>query len=150
MARPLDARQKEELVAVLDELYRAGGYETQAQWAREAGFPSANLSKALNRANLVGVDGYNLLKLIQAAAKRAAAAPAAVALERARDGQPPSTWGPRIDRRLEELEATVAELPTADDLGRAVATLQAAIDRLASRDSREAQPARRARKSAGS
>lgn len=48
--------------------------------------------------------------------------------------------------RLGSLEAKVAELPTAEDLGRAVATLQAAIDRLASRDTREVQQAKRTRK----
>lgn len=49
-------------------------------------------------------------------------------------------------QRLRSLEAKVAELPTADDLGTAVATLQAAIDRLANAGSREAQPAKPARK----
>lgn len=48
--------------------------------------------------------------------------------------------------RLGVLEARVAELPTAEDLGQAVATLQAAIDRLASRGSREVQPVKPARK----
>lgn len=50
------------------------------------------------------------------------------------------------DNHLGALEAKVAELPTAEDLGKAVATLQAAIDRLAIAGSHEAQPAKPARK----
>jgi len=50
---------------------------------------------------------------------------------------------------LAALAAKVEELPTADDLGRAVATLQAAIDGLASRGSPAVQTKKPARKRGG-
>ena len=146
MARALDAQQKDELVEFLEELYRTSGYTTQAEWARDAAFPQANLSKALSRSNRAGVDGYNLLKLIRAAATRAGARPEEIALARARESGPVSL---RVDRRLEALEAKVGELPTADDLGRAVATLQAAIESRATRDIPETQPVKRAGRRGG-
>lgn len=144
MARKLDDQQRTELAAFLNQVADAAGYTTTAEWARDSGIPASNLSNMRNGKR--AVDGYNLLRLMRAAAVRMDAdGPVAVPrrLLAAADGD-------RLpfenSLRLEALEAKVSELPTAEDLGRAVATLQGAIDSLASRGTREVQqekPARR-------
>lgn len=122
MARGLDAVQKAELAEFLERLLREGGYKTQSQWARDAGYHPVNLSNALNRSKEDGLDGYSLLKLIRAAAVRAESTPEALARRIAADG--------RIDEtalRLEALEAQVAKLVTRDDLVESIETLRIAL-----------------------
>jgi hypothetical protein len=105
MARGLDANQKAELVEFLEDLYRLGGYTKQKTWADEASYYAPNLSKALNRSESDGIDGYTLLKLMRAAAKRAGISPVEAARRSA--GAEGSQQLPRD--RLEEVADLVAE-----------------------------------------
>lgn len=143
MARGLDPNQKAELVAFLEELYRLGDYETQAQWAREAGYHTVNLSNALNRTKADGLDGYTLIKLMRAAAKRAETTPEAVARRLAADDQQSD-----VARRLEALEGLVAELPTAEDLKRLGESMRRAIARASQGTGAAPQATPRSRKAA--
>lgn len=108
MARSLDAQQKAELVEFLEELYRAGGYSTQAQWAREANYHPTGLSDALNRSKTDGLDGYSLLRLIRAAADRVGAMPVDLALPTGR-ASAEHAMESLIARRLEELAEASGE-----------------------------------------
>lgn len=69
MARQLDPGEQDELTSFVNALYERAGYTRIAAWAADAGLPASNLSKLRNRRG--GIDGYNLLKLINAAALRA-------------------------------------------------------------------------------
>src|SRR5581483_8523417 len=102
--RSSDLHQKAELAAFLDNLYRMGGYTSQAQWAREAGYHQVNLSNAMSRTKADGIDGYNLLRLIRAVSERVAAGPEETALRLARES---ADGDGDLRRRLAELEATV-------------------------------------------
>lgn len=122
MAPNLDAHQRTELAAFVDALYQLGGYETGASWAEEANYPAPNLSNLRNAKT--GIDGYNLLKLIRAVAKRLDERPVDVALAAARNVEldaAPSRL--EIARRLEELEGLVlasealARLAAGNDAG---------------------------------
>lgn len=106
MARPLDERQQAELTAFVNALGELGGYTSHAEWARDSGYPAPNLSEL--RGGKKAVDGYNLLRLIRAAAARAEAAPddLAVAIAQALEAGESSDL---IARRLEELAAAVQE-----------------------------------------
>lgn len=106
MARSLDARQQEELTAFVNALAAAAGYETTAEWARESGYAYPNLTNLRNGKG--AVDGYNLLRLIRAAAARSDLTTEQFALGLAQatagDGSAESTA-----RRLDELAGFVAE-----------------------------------------
>lgn len=95
MARSLDAAQRLDLVEFVDELYTAAGYSTLAEWARDSGYPAPNLSNLRNGKG--AIDGYNLLRLIRAAAERAGASPSELALKSS----------PTVNDRLAELSALV-------------------------------------------
>lgn len=69
MARGLDEHQQRELTAFVNRLFERAGYRTTADWSRDSGYPAPNLSMLRN--GKAGIDGYNLLKLIEAAAERA-------------------------------------------------------------------------------
>lgn len=68
MARQLDQRQLDELAAFANELFELAGYKTTAEWARESGYGYPNLVNLRNGKR--AVDGYNLLRLMRAAAAR--------------------------------------------------------------------------------
>lgn len=104
MARGLDKHQKAELADFLDDLYRLGGYTSQAQWAREAGYHQVNLSNAMSRKTDDGLDGYSLLRLARAASERAALPPELTVLRLAKESE---TDASDLRRRLAVLEATV-------------------------------------------
>lgn len=106
MARGLDKHQKAELADYLDSLYRLGGYTSQAQWAREAGFHQVNLSNAMSRKTDAGLDGYSLLKLTRAVAERAELSAETAAIRLAQETAPDVA---DLHRRLGELESTVEE-----------------------------------------
>ena len=78
MARSLDARQQKELTDFVNALAERAGFETTAEWARASGYPAPNLSNL--RRGKAAIDGYNLLRLIQAAAEQDGASPADVAV----------------------------------------------------------------------
>jgi hypothetical protein len=69
MPRKLDQRQQADLSAFVNALFTEAGYTSTAEWARDSGYPAPNLSNLRNRKG--AVDGYNLLRLIRAAAERA-------------------------------------------------------------------------------
>lgn len=106
MARPLDDRQQGELSAFVNALAEAAGYTTTAEWARDSGYPPPNLSNLRNGRG--AIDGFNLLRLIRAAAARTEMTPDQLALGLAR-----ATAGDAseesIGRRLDELAALVTE-----------------------------------------
>lgn len=77
MARKLEPWQQDELTAFVNALADAAGYKTTADWATDSGYPASNLSN-LRNANM-GVDGYNLLRLIRAAAARSGRTPVELA-----------------------------------------------------------------------
>lgn len=108
MARGLDDRQQAELTDFVNALYDSAGYKTTAEWARDSGYAYPNLTNLRNGRG--AVDGYNLLRLIRAAADRAELGPAqlAVAIERA---QAAAAQGgdATTELRLEELSTLVAE-----------------------------------------
>jgi hypothetical protein len=68
MARSLDDRQQAELTAFVNAIAEAAGYETTAEWARDSGYAYPNLTNLRNGKG--AVDGYNLFRLIRAAAAR--------------------------------------------------------------------------------
>jgi len=105
MARDLDARQLAELSAFVNAIAEAAGYRTTAEWARESGYPAANLSNLRNGRK--GVDGYNLLRLLRAAAARATLTPEQLAEGLARETAADAS-AESIDRRLKELSDHVA------------------------------------------
>jgi hypothetical protein len=105
MARQLDPAQQQELTDFVNELFGAAGYKKTADWARDSGYPAPNLSNLRNAKG--GVDGYNLLRLIRAAAARTNSTPEVLALDLARvtvDGSPAS-----IDGHLRELSDLVKQ-----------------------------------------
>lgn len=68
MARKLEEWQQQELTAFVNAIADAAGYKKTADWARDSGYPASNLSDLRNAK--AGVDGFNLLRLIRAAADR--------------------------------------------------------------------------------
>lgn len=101
MARQLDEHQKAELVSFVEAVFAAGNYETNAELARDSGYPASNISKLRNGRG--AIDGFNLLRLIQAAARRTGTPAETIALAAA----PASEAVPRsvadLERRLEEV-----------------------------------------------
>lgn len=106
MARSLDERQQAELTAFVNAIAEAAGYETTAEWARDSGYAYPNLTNLRNGKG--AVDGFNLLRLIRAAAARADLTTEQLALglaqATAEDGSKES-----IGRRLDELSGLVQE-----------------------------------------
>lgn len=113
MARQLDERQQAELTDFVNALAGAAGYATTAEWARDSGYPPPNLSNLRNGRG--AIDGFNLLRLIRAAAARVDLTPEQLALGIARataEGDSEESIGRRLDelaglvsRGLELLEA---------------------------------------------
>lgn len=103
MARPLDLRQRQELAAFANALFDAAGYPSTAEWARDSDYPAPNLSELRNAK--AGVDGYNLFRLIRAAAVRVGVTPEELAGDLARRVNGGSAES--IDGRLEELSGLV-------------------------------------------
>lgn len=102
MARALDEEQQAELTLFVNDLAAAAGYTTTAEWSRDSGYPASNLSNLRNGRG--AIDGFNLLRLIRAAAARGNREPqelarALTAGERERTAQ-----------RLETMEEAVKEL----------------------------------------
>lgn len=106
MARDLDAKQQEELTEFVNTLAEAAGYKTTAEWARESGYPASNLSNLRNGQK--GVDGYNLLRLLRAAAARVETTPEQLALGLARATAEDASEV-SVARRLDEIAALVTE-----------------------------------------
>lgn len=79
MARQLDERQQADLTAFVNALADRAGYTTTAEWSRDSGYPAPNLSNLRNGRG--AIDGYNLLRLIRAAAARAETAAEDLATE---------------------------------------------------------------------
>lgn len=131
MARALDAQQQGELSAFVNELAALAGYTTTAEWARDSGYPAPNLTNLRNGKG--AVDGYNLLRLIRAAAQRAGEDPlrlaASAARPAARSADPSNA---ELARRLEEVADLVTE---------GLARLGAGIDGAGQRQDREEHPA---------
>lgn len=90
MARKLSKDQLAELAEFVNALGEAAGYTTRtSDWARDSGYPASNLSDLRN--GKVSIDGYNLLRLVRAAAEKAEKDPAALALsEASRSGGEPT------------------------------------------------------------
>ena len=78
MAEHLDRHQLAEIGSFLNELAAFAGYDSTAQWARESGTQRPNVGNARN--GKAGISGYNLLRLIRAAAVRAGVSPAEAAV----------------------------------------------------------------------
>lgn len=131
MARALDATQQAELSAFVNRLAQIAGYETTAEWARDSGYPASNLSNLRNGRG--SVDGYNLLRLVRAAAARAHLDELDLAL--VTTGRPPARsaepTNAELGRRLEEVAALVTE---------GLARLGAGIDGAAQQRDREEHP----------
>jgi hypothetical protein len=106
MARDLDHRQQAELTDFVNRLAQLGGYTTTAEWARQSGYPASNLSNLRNARG--GVDGYNLLRLIRAAAERMEIQPEELAVTTARV-QAEDAGDEMIASRLDELAGLVSE-----------------------------------------
>lgn len=138
MARGLDKHQKAELAEFLDLLYRMGGYTSQAQWAREAGFHQVNLSNAMSRKTDAGLDAYSLLRLVRAVAERTPLSPEETVVRLAREADVGGA-GPDVGRRLSEVEATVAAQGEATT--KALKALTAEIRRQGRQQAAEAQSA---------
>lgn len=105
MARKLDNEQQADLTAFVNALALRAGYTTTAEWARDSGYPAPNLSNLRNGNG--AIDGYNLLRLIRAAASRIDVAPIDLAVERASGAA--ASRGSFADR-LEAVEGTMTEL----------------------------------------
>lgn len=123
MARKLEAWQQEELTAFVNALADAAGYTKTADWARDSDYPASNLSDLRNAK--MGVDGYNLLRLIRAAASQMQIDQEVLAAGLARAIDAGSVKKPVEDRlkelsdlvarALEALEARDAQRPRADE-----------------------------------
>lgn len=118
MARPLDPHQRRELAAFVNDLFASSGFASLADWARESGYHPPNLYNLHNAVK--GVDGYNLFKLIRAAAQKRGVRPDELALERAKATSDDSlaSLGPHLAelaRAVGELERVQAAI--ADSLG---------------------------------
>lgn len=108
MARQLDNQQQRELTNYVNRLFELAGYSSTAEWARESGYPPSNLSNLRN--GVKAVDGYNLLRLIRAAAARIGTDPEDLALQApARRPDGPGSQAAEFERRLEEVEGLVFE-----------------------------------------
>ncbi|HXH35232.1 MAG TPA: hypothetical protein VNJ54_12615 [Plantibacter sp.] len=107
MARQLDPTQLQEFASFLDALRQLGQYKADAEWARESGVHAVNLSNA--RTGKSQLDGFNLLRLIQATSRRANLEPEQLAMVTARLEAVGDDHTSEIVRRLNELEALVAE-----------------------------------------
>lgn len=119
MARKLDKEQQADLTAFVNDLASHAGYETTAEWARDSGYPAPNLSNLRNARG--AVDGYNLLRLIRAAAERSGADPVTLAEEQAAT---PGGSREQIVERLQAVENGMTEL--ASEVRRALLQRQAA------------------------
>jgi hypothetical protein len=106
MARPLDDRQQRELSEFVNALATAAGYTTTAEWARDSGYPPPNLSNLRNGRG--AVDGYNLLRLIRAAAARSDLTTDQLALGLAQATAREATEE-SVQARLDELTELVTE-----------------------------------------
>jgi hypothetical protein len=101
MARKLDDEQQADLTGFVNRLAESAGYKTTAEWSRDSGYPAPNLSNLRNGNG--AVDGYNLLRLIRAAADKAGRDPLTLAVEQAEDAR-------TIADRLAEVEKGITEL----------------------------------------
>lgn len=106
MARSLDVRQQAELTAFVNALADAADYRTTADWARDSGYAYPNLTNLRNAKG--AVDGYNLLRLIRAAAARTDLTTEQLALVLARATAADASEA-SIASRLEDLAAGVKE-----------------------------------------
>lgn len=104
MARKLDRQQQAELSDFVNALAEAAGYSTTAEWSRDSGYPPPNLSNLRNGRG--AVDGYNLLRLLRAAAARSEMTPEQLALGLARATAEDASEE-SIARRLDELASLV-------------------------------------------
>ena len=107
MARKLDERQQAELTSFVNTLAELGGYTNTAEWSRDSGYAYPNLTNLTNGKG--AIDGFNLLRLIQAAARRATLPAEHLALVTARLEAAGDDQTREIVRRLNELEALVVE-----------------------------------------
>lgn len=102
MARRLSEPQAAALSAFVQALYGIGGFASWADFAREAGYHPTSMSDLKNGKS--GIDGPNLLALIEAAARRSGQETADVAVKaatgRETDAPEPVHLGP-----LEEVAA---------------------------------------------
>lgn len=119
-------------------LYEVGQYARWAEFARESSVHSVSLSKWKNAESCP--DGYNLLRLIQAATRRAGGS-----LEALAEGVPAAKASVQVvadlEHRLEQLEGTVSAQGEAQT--KALKALTAGIRRLERPRESEAQLARR-------
>ncbi len=122
-----------EIWAFVDNLRKEAGFKSEGEFATAAGFLPSSLSDWKRGEHVVS--SYNLVRLITAAAERAATSPFA-----AGEAVSPSVT---ILRRLEELEAVVAERPTRLELHEGLELLREAIDRGASQGTGEDQQRRK-------
>ncbi len=131
MAKSQNKRYEAESIwAFVDNLRKEAGFKSEGEFATAAGFLPSSLSDWKRGEHVVS--SYNLVRLITAAAERAATSPFA-----AGEAVSPSVT---ILRRLGELEAVVAERPTRLEFHEGLETLREAIDRATSRDTGEALP----------
>lgn len=115
MARHLSEPQASTLAAFVRALYRAGEFVSWAEFAREAGYPATNLSDV--QLGKAGIDGLNLLRLIEAAARRAGRESTSLALEASAAEQPQPSHAPlSLEAHLEGIAATLRDLATGQEL----------------------------------
>lgn len=67
----LSDAQAREQSTWLNEIYRWGGFTSQAEWARLARYPEPNLSRAMS--GKAGIEGINVIRLYKAAESQAVA-----------------------------------------------------------------------------
>jgi hypothetical protein len=107
MARKLDDEQQADLSAFVNRLAESAGYKTTAEWSRDSGYPAPNLS---NLRNGVGaVDGYNLLRLIRAAAVKAERDPLSLAVEQVEDARTIADRLAEVEQGLTDLTSLIRE-----------------------------------------
>lgn len=134
MARSQNKRYEADSIwTFLDNLRKEAGFKSEGEFATAAGFLPSSLSDWKRGEHVVS--SYNLVRLITAAAERRATSHFS-----AGEAVSPSVT---ILRRLEALAAVVAERPTRQEFHEGLETLREAIDRVASRDTGEAQPQRK-------
>lgn len=105
MARSLDQNQQRELTTFVNAIAQRAGYETTAEWARDSGYPAPNLSNLRNGRG--AIDGYNLLRLIRAAAKRAGVSPADLAETQAAETEELSDRLRAVEEGLTDLASEI-------------------------------------------
>lgn len=106
MARQLDESEMQEIAAFVQALYRLAGYTRRKAFAEDARYHATNLSDVMN--GRAGIEGLSLLRLIQAAAKKAGLSPEETAFL-ATTPRPATSQSPEIGRHLRAAQQQLDE-----------------------------------------